>query len=174
METLLGRRATGFAEPETGTVLLMTNPDWRVFDHHEVMHVVAERSWGPADAQADWLREGLAQFADGHCGSYTNEQVANGLAAVDGWIPLSTLIGNFRALPDLTAYLEAASLAGYIHRVHGVAGLLAMWHGGPREFARVTGRSLPELERKWRAAMATLSARPGPEEVAAIRQRGCG
>ena len=174
METLLGRRPAGFAEPETGTVLLMTNPDWRVFDHHEVMHVVAERSWGPAHAGADWLREGLAQFADGHCGRHTNEQVANGLAAVDGWIPLTTLVQHFRTLPDLTAYLEAASLAGYLHRVYGVPALRAMWQGGPAEFERVSGRTLSQLEQEWRGAMATLSARPGPEEVAAIRKKGCG
>jgi hypothetical protein len=37
METLLGRRATGFAEPATGTVLLMTSPEWRAFERHEVM-----------------------------------------------------------------------------------------------------------------------------------------
>jgi hypothetical protein len=174
METLLGRRATGFAEPLTGTVLLMTNPTWRAFDRHEVMHVVAERAWGPADTEADWLREGLAQFAQGQCGRYTNEQVANGLAAETGWIPLASLIRNFRTLPDLTAYLEAASLAGYVHRVHGISGVRAMWQGGPREFEAVTGLSLAQLERAWQGAMATLSARPGAEEVAAIRKKGCG
>jgi len=174
MATLLGRRATGFAEPATGTVLLMTNPDWRAFERHEIMHVVSERSWGPADAGADWLREGLAQFADGRCGRYSNEQAAGGLAAEDGWIPLESLVGNFRALPDLTAYLQAASLAGYIHRVYGIRGLRAMWRGGPREFERVTGHSLTRLERDWRVAMAAVSAGPGPDEVARLRERGCG
>jgi hypothetical protein len=111
METLLGRRATGFAEPRTGTVLLMTSLDRRALERHELVHVLAERSWGPADAEADWLREGLARFADGHCGRYNNEHVTNGLAAEEGWIPLETLVRNFRALPDITAYLEAASLA---------------------------------------------------------------
>jgi len=174
METLLGRRATGFAEPATGTVLLMTNPDWRAFERHEIMHVVAERNWGPADPEADWLREGLAQLADGRCGRYSNEPVANGLVAEDGWIPLETLVRDFRRQPDLNAYLEAASLAGYIHRVHGVAALRAMWQGGPEEFRRVTGRSLHQLEQEWQEAMATISARPRPAEIAVLRQRGCG
>lgn len=174
METLLGRRATGFAEPATGTVLLMTNPDWRAFERHEVMHVVAERNWGPADPESDWLREGLAQFADGNCGRWRNEQVANGLAAEHGWVSLDSLFHDFRALPDIKAYLESASLAGYIHRTYGVDGLRAMWQGGARQFQRVTGRSLQQLEREWQQAMAAISARPGPDESATIRKRGCG
>lgn len=174
METLLGRRATGFAEPTSGTVLLMTNADWRAFERHEVMHVVAERNWGPAAGESEWLREGLAQFADGRCGRYGNEHVANGLAAEDGWIPLDRMVRDFRSLPDLKAYLEAASLAGYIHRVYGVAALRAMWQGGPAEFERTTGHSLQRLEHDWQEAMATISARPGPQEIAMIRKRGCG
>lgn len=174
METLLGRRATGFAEPSSGTVLLMTNREWRAFARHELMHVVVERNWGPAHPESDWLREGLAQFADGQCGRYGNEPVANGLAAVEGWIPLGRLIQDFRALPDLRAYLQAASLAGHLHRTYGVRGLRAMWQGGPRAFEQATGRSLQQLEQEWQGAMATLSARPGPEEIAVIRQRGCG
>jgi hypothetical protein len=59
METLLARRATGFAEPATGTVRLTTNPDWRAFDRPELMHAVAERTSGLADAETDWPRESL-------------------------------------------------------------------------------------------------------------------
>lgn len=174
MATLLGRPVSGFAEPASGTVLLVTNPEWRAFERHEVMHVIAEHSWGDADASADWLREGLAQFADGHCGGWTNEQVATGVAARFGWIPLDSLVSSFRTLPDLRAYLEAATVAGYLHRTYGTRGLRAMWSGGPRGFERETGVVLSRLEHDWQEAMASLSARPGPDEVTRILEHGCG
>src|SRR5918992_385472 len=63
MTAMIGGRATGFAQPSTRTVLLVTNPEWRGFERHEIMHVVAQRAWGSPAPGTDWLQEGLAQAA---------------------------------------------------------------------------------------------------------------
>jgi hypothetical protein len=73
--------------------------------------------------------KGWPQFAEGQCARFTNEQVANGLAAETGWILLSTLITTFRTQPDLRPIARRRAWRGYLYRVHGVAGLRA--NGGP-------------------------------------------
>ncbi|MFL5534751.1 MAG: hypothetical protein ACJ8AP_03520 [Gemmatimonadales bacterium] len=110
MRALTGVGATGFAQPSARAVFLVTNPEWRAFERHEIMHVVAGQTWGSTGPDSDWLQEGLAQAADGACAGYSNSEVALALAQRHGWIPLSSVIGAFRQQPDVRAYLQAAAL----------------------------------------------------------------
>lgn len=173
MTALIGGRATGFAEPSTRTVILVTNPAWRAFERHEIMHVVAGQAWGRPAANIDWLVEGLAQAADGRCAGHANVDVAVALAARRGWIPLDTMLTRFRAQPDLRAYLQAAAFTGYLLDAYGPAALANFWRRG------VTGRSelgkatLADVESRWRHALRQTWI-PAPGELERIEANGCG
>ncbi len=170
MDSLVGFPVTGFAERDARAVFLVANPDWRPFERHEIMHVLAYHAWGPANSA--WVEEGFAQFADGACGAYSVDDVAHALAEQSGYVPMDTLVARFRELDDLTAYLQAASMMGFLYETRGRSAARAVWQRG------VEG--LPEDETP--AAFADTwwqwvktRARPVPADtLATIRDKGCG
>lgn len=173
MTALTGARATGFAQPSASAVFLVTNPEWRAFERHEIMHVVAERTWGSPAAGTEWLQEGLAQAADGMCAGYPNAEVAAALAARHGWLTLDAVLRRFREQPDVRAYLQAAAFTETLLREHGPAPLRRLWREGAGPGSRVAGLPLAVLERRWREALsAPLPLRVGT--LARVESRGCG
>lgn len=173
MTKLIGGRATGFAEPATRTVLLVTNPTWRGFERHEIMHVIAGQAWGRPGPGTDWLMEGLAQAADGRCGGFSNADVLAALATRRGWIPFPTLFGAFRTLPDLRAYLHAAAFSEHLLRRFGPGPVRELWTRGTTAHSTLAGRSLVSLEQEWRMGL-HRPLHPDAVEVAAIEAKGCG
>jgi hypothetical protein len=173
MRQLVGAGVTGFAQPSARSVFLVTNSTWRAFERHEVMHVVAGQAWGRWGPNADWLLEGLAQAADGRCGQYSNAGVLLSLTARDGWIPLVDVLSNFRAQPDLRAYLQAAVFVDYLLGRFGPAAVRELWNGGVTPATAVGGGSLEALEQEWRAALRE-SVQPTADELDVIETKGCG
>ena len=173
METLIGGRATGFAQPSARAVFIMTNPEWRGFERHEIMHVVAQLSWGRSLPGNDWLQEGLAQFADGYCAGYRNSDIALELAKKHGWIPFTDVLTRFRQQSDLRAYLQAAAFVEYLHRRFGPAGIKQLW--GEGDFRRVSfdGVPLVGVEGYWRDQLKPVRI-PTPAELDRIEDKGCG
>jgi hypothetical protein len=174
MDTLMGAPVTGFAQMDSAAVFLVTNPSWRAFERHEIMHVLATAAWGRPAAPGDWIQEGLAQFADGHCGGYGVDEVAASLTHADGVVPLGTLFSRFRQLNDLTAYLEAASLVGYIHRTWGLNAVEEAWSQGAAALPSFLGLPVDTLEARWRAALPPLDRSPPPDRLDEVRKHGCG
>ncbi|MDP3909395.1 MAG: hypothetical protein Q8Q14_03305 [Gemmatimonadales bacterium] len=166
MDALVGAPVTGFAHRAARAAFLVTNPDWRAFERHELMHVLAHHVWGPA-AEA-WIEEGLAQFADGRCGGYSVDAVAYALAQGGGSVPMDTLVERFRRLNDLTAYLQAASMAGYVYERHGRDALRAVWQRGA---GALTEEAFAESWWRW----VRDRAQPVPADaLTTIRRKGCG
>lgn len=173
MARVIRGRATGFAQPSARAVFLVTNPSWRAFERHEIMHVIAWQAWGPPGPNTDWLVEGLAQAADGACAGYANADVLLVLTARQGWIPLETLLTDFRNQPDLRAYLQAAAFVDYLlGRVRAPA-LRQLWQGGAEPGSIVAGHTLDALAREWRAGLVP-AAHPSPEAMARVEGDGCG
>jgi len=146
MDTLVGAPVTGFAQMDSAAVFLVTNHAWRSFERHEIMHVLATDAWGRPAPPADWVQEGLAQFADGRCGGYGIDEVAAGLMRPGGGVPLDTLTARFRQLDDLTAYLQAASLVGYIYGTFGLGAVERLWRQGAGALPSITGLSAAHLK----------------------------
>lgn len=173
MTRLVGARATGFAHQSARAVFLMTNPTWRAFERHEVMHVVAWHAWGPPAARNDWLQEGLAQAADGRCGEFTNEEVLRGLTRQHGWVRLEDMLVKFRQQPDLRAYLQAAAFTRYLLDSYGSPAVENLWRNGATADTLIDGRSLAAIEQRWREITAS-GDQPDAQRLAAIDTEGCG
>ena len=173
MTALIGGRATGFAQPSTRTVILVTNPEWRAFERHEIMHVVAQHAWGPAAPGTDWLQEGLAQAADGVCAGHSNADVVIPLVKRHGWIPLDTMLTRFRSQPDLRAYLQAASFVGYLLQHFGPEPLEVLWRLGSRPDSLIRGTPLAIVERRWRDGLRPRQ-KVGAATLRAVESEGCG
>jgi hypothetical protein len=173
MIALIGQRATGFAQASARAVFLVTNPGWRAFERHEIMHVVAGQAWGPPGPDTAWLQEGLAQAADGRCDRYSNAGVLLALTRRRGWIPLEAVLTNFRAQPDLRAYLQAAAFVDYLLRTVGPAALAPLWRRGATDSTLLGARTLRSLEHAWREALAD-GPEPDAADLTRIEATGCG
>ena len=173
MAALIGTRATGFAHAAARAVFLVTNPAWRGFERHEVMHVVAVQAWGRPAANTEWLQEGLAQAADGHCGPYDNATVLRGLVQQRGWIPWADVVLRFREQQDLRAYLQAAAFVDHLLSVFGPEAIQPLWAGGVTLESSVGAIPLAEVERQFRARIDALSAPPA-SALRIIEEKGCG
>ena len=172
MDSLVGVPVTGLADRDARAVFLVTNPGWRSFERHEIMHVLAHHVWGPASGA--WVEEGFAQFADRRCGEYTNDDVVHGLAAQGGYVPIDTLVATFRQLDDLTAYLEAASMMGFLFEKHGRDGARAVWQRGLEAIPEVTGEQPSEFAETWWQWVTTKAKSVPKDKLAIIRDKGCG
>ena len=167
MDALVGLPVTGFAQRDARAVFLVTNPEWRAFERHELMHVLAHHVWGAGVEPSAWIVEGLAQFTDGRCGAYTVDDVAHGLGRRSGFVALDTLVTRFRALNDLTAYLQAASMVGYLYETRGLEGVRAVWQQGTEALP-------PGFAAGWQRWLRTR-AQPVPSgALDSISQKGCG
>ena len=173
MAQLLRGRATGFAHRAARAVFLVTNPKWRAFERHEVMHVVAWHAWGPPAANNDWLEEGLAQAADGRCDDYSNEAALRGLVRRRGWVPFDELLDKFRQQPDLRAYLQAAVFVEYLLHTYGAQALATLWRQGSHANTILDGRSLRAIEADWRTRVAVGSL-PDDGALTRLESDGCG
>ena len=173
MRQLTGAAATGFAHSAARAVFIVTNPEWRAFERHEIMHVVAVNAWGAIGQGNAWLQEGLAQAADGRCAEFSNSDVAIALTRRHGWIDLPTMLHRFREQPDLRAYLQAASLVDYLLRHAGPEAIGRLWTAAADTGSVVGGRSLSAWEAEWRRSLPATVSVPA-DRLAAIEAVGCG
>lgn len=172
MKALVGVAVTGLAGRDERAVFLVNNAEWRSFERHELMHVYAHHIWGPASGA--WVEEGLAQCSDAHCGGYSNHDVVHALAEPHGYVPMDTLTTRFRELDDLTAYLEAASMMGYIYETKGRVAAQTVWSNGADALRSVAGESSGAFAESW-WKWVSARARPIPKgELEAIVKKGCG
>ena len=137
------------------------------------MHVIAWQAWGRPAPDTDWLQEGLAQAADGRCGSYSNAGVLLALTAREGWIPFDDVLTDFRAQPDLRAYLQAAVFVDHLLQRFGPDALKTLWRQGAALDSRLNGRRLAAIERDWRSGLREPS-QPSSKELSVIEDKGCG
>jgi hypothetical protein len=68
-------------------------------------------------------------------------------------LPLRALAREFGRHPDEVTYLQAASVARFIHQRFGVDALRAVWRGGLDAAPAATGLDLAAFERAWLQAV---------------------
>jgi hypothetical protein len=171
MRQLVGWPAGGWADGVARTAANTVTGDGRTPDRHEVMHVAATVAWGIPAAPWEWINEGLATYAPGECAGAGIHSLASALIEGGSAGPLHRLIHDFRQQDEITAYLQGASVVGYIREVFGIGVLRSIWQEGPTVLPVVTGMDLDALERDWRAFVSQFPAASGPLET--VRTRGC-
>lgn len=166
-------------------IVLVYNDSVRAYTRHEVMHVLARRAWGLGPAQdGEWLREGLATFADGTCQGAPLLTVARDVLRRE---PALTIDGVHRDFPALhrsqraAAYVVAGSIVAYLWATRGRAGVARLWRGA--DSLTVAQVTIPGLgtrgsqsaeDRAWRYYVESAAgASLGLAEIAFARL-GCG
>jgi hypothetical protein len=171
MRRLIGRPAGGFADGIARAAANTVTADGRAPDRHEIMHVAAVVAWGVPAAPWAWINEGLATYAPGECAGAGIHSLAAALVEVGEAVPLDHLIHDFWNVDEVGAYLQSASLVGYIRETFGIGAVRKIWQEGPTALPAATGREIALLEGDWLAFVSGHSAAPAALE--AVHARGC-
>jgi hypothetical protein len=168
---LAGRPVGGWADGIARTAVNTATADGRSPDLHEMVHVAAAVAWGVPAAPWSWINEGLAIHAAEPCAGTRVHALAAALVEAGATVPLHRLIHGFTEVDEVSAYLQSASVVGYLRAVYGIAAIRAIRREGPAALPAVTGSSVDALERDWRAFVARVPA--APDALEAVRVRGC-
>jgi hypothetical protein len=171
MQRLVGRPVGGWADPTARAAANVVTADGRSPDRHEMMHVATGVAWGVPAGPWAWISEGLATYASGECGDAGIQSLAAALVHTGAAVPLNRLIHHFFELDEVGAYLQSASVVGYIREVFGTSALRAIWQEGPAAVPVVTGKDIAALERDWRAFVSRFPA--ATTALEAVHERGC-
>ena len=171
MRGIVGRPSGGTADPMAGTVLITSLGTWSNALTHEVTHALTFIGWGPPHDGAGWLREGLATWIAGECRGNAVHDLARDLRRRDELLPLRVLVDDFQSQDDLIAYLESASVIGYMINRYGVDAFRGVWGEGESGL-RGVDLDVATLERDW---LRFLDSREEPQPIdwTALREGGC-
>lgn len=173
MERLTGRRWGGMALVDDQGAILVVDEHGQAPLQHELMHVLSHALWGKPRAPWQWINEGLATSVLPGCGGYGFHELAAELRARDSLPAPERLAHGFFELDGLHAYLAGASLVRYVRDRWGIGAVRALWQGGLEGGTKAIGTSVPELDRDWRAHLASVSAAPSAA-WGEIEAKGCG
>jgi len=129
---------------------------------HEITHLlVREATFGPFGDIPTWLKEGLAQYAEGEMEEYHRKVLDNAIKE-DKLISVRSLGSGFPADPDQAslAYTQSLSLVSYLVETYGWAKmqeLLAVFKEGStydNALQKVYSFNTDGLEEQWRAHIA--------------------
>jgi hypothetical protein len=170
-----GTRSMGWSIVGEGTAFFVANDSISPAIRHETMHLLSWRLWGTPGGV--WMSEGIATAAAGGCLDWTIEEIAASLYRNRELATIGVLRRGFRTggIQGIVHYVSAGSLLLYVDAVWGRDKLRELWRsGGLAASDRVLGMSPLELERRWRASIASVEP-PAKWSIIAreINRRGC-
>ena len=152
MHALLGHRVGGRAFYGTRVLGLVASGDWPSTARHELTHVELGRQWGERYEQ--WMSEGTATWVGNpFYGRDLHRLTRDRLVGPGRVLPLRRLEREFGRHPDEVTYLQAASVARFVHERFGVDALRAVWRDGLDAVPAATGLDVDAFERAWLEAV---------------------
>ncbi|HEX7239895.1 MAG TPA: hypothetical protein VF263_06490 [Longimicrobiaceae bacterium] len=176
MARLVGRPTAGVVPRHSRAAFLLAGAAYRPLFRHELTHVYTLDAWGEPGPGGAWLSEGLATLVAGPCAGAGVDARTADLARRGALVPLTRLVHGFASLPEPVAYVQAASVLGFLLRTEaGLDTVRALWRGtaagGPRAPAHPLGPDGARLERAWRAHLDRVH--PVPADTLEILRSGC-
>jgi hypothetical protein len=171
MRRLVGWPAGGWADGVARTAANTVTERGQTPDRHEIMHVAATVAWGVPASPWAWINEGLATYAPGECAGTDIHSLAAALIETDTSVSLVELINHFREIDEVSAYLQSASVVGYVRDVAGITAVRSIWKEGPSAIPKATGLDIATFEHEWRNYVSRFSA--ATDELEHVRTHGC-
>lgn len=178
---LLSPHAKGLTTqmPQGGDIIILVmNDSVRALTRHEVMHVVAQRTWGPAVLGQAWLSEGLATLADGKCQGATTIAVARDLLRDHPTMTADDVTTHFVELWQSDrgrAYVLPSSFVGFLWDRLGRDGVRRLWQGADslRQSPLLAG-PFGDSTTSWRAYVVRAAGNVPGIDAASFRRFACG
>ena len=162
MKRIIGFEAGGFATSSNDTSMI----EYRYFKEHtlfsvysekfkplkhELMHIIINVKWGIPPTNMEWLKEGIATFADPNTSDddkYTFEEKYvyllqnNKLLKTDELAAFPLIIEHSKSK---IAYSQSAYIVEYLYKKYGVCNLKALWKSGETKFEEIYGLNFEKM-----------------------------
>jgi gamma-glutamylcyclotransferase (GGCT)/AIG2-like uncharacterized protein YtfP len=138
----------GVAFPTKRVICFIFNETLDVSSPHEMMHVLAGNIWGLKFKP--WISEGWAGVADDGWHGYELYNLNKYLLERRRLFPIRRLVEDFRGLPNMISYPQAAAFVKFVHDKYGREAIRSLWSDATVSgVKRLTGKDLGELEADW-------------------------
>jgi hypothetical protein len=147
---MVGQPAGGWTEPDANAVFAAVADSALPALRHELGHLYSHRLWGYP--HADWLSEGVAVFAAGHCAGIPLHRWAAAILRSGDDSSLGALEREFdfsRSVP----HLLAGSFITFLAEDYGLEAVQILWRDGLASAQRATGANAAAPEAKWHAEL---------------------
>ncbi len=174
MKQLMGYHIKGGAAQGHDLVFFVYNDSIRPQFRHEIFHLYAYETWGPASSRM--LDEGGATYTDNYC-FYDNPMYSiNAYYLKENMLfSLTDLVHSFDVKAkenDVIAYIQSAGIFKYLYEKYGPLKLKTLWTRGFEALYDIYGMTLDQLETAWKLFIETI---PVPEGFDIHRLKdGCG
>jgi hypothetical protein len=139
MKQYTGSPVGGSTMPQIRTVWFVANKETGPPIKHEFMHMITISSWGPPLSETDWMKEGIAAYAENSCNGFNVEQIYAFLEKKNMLIPMDSLTANFYGVPEMIAYHQSAYICQYLFEHFGILKFRMLWQSGLRDFEKIFG-----------------------------------
>lgn len=162
MKKNIGNGVSGAAFPQLRKIWFLANKDSGPPIKHEFMHMISIGHWGQPPPESDWLKEGIAAYAENSCNGFTVEQIYAFFEARNMLIAIDSLSDHFYWQPEMIAYHQSAYIVQYLIGTYGIQKFGLLWQTGVVGFEKIYGISFQkaleeiknQLHKKYPAAPA--------------------
>ncbi len=154
MKLLVGHETNGSAFYQYNTLTgIASEKTNSIYSNHELFHVVAMNLWGIPDI---WINEGMAVYSDNKWHGHDLYELTKYLIDNNRYVSLDKLIKDFRKVDDLISYPLTGSFVKYLDEVYGRETVIRIWKNKTKNFKKLTGKSIKELETDWLTKIETI------------------
>jgi hypothetical protein len=172
MAQLVGRPIGGMVQSGERSAILVYSATYHPFLVHELTHLYTHSQWG-SPRNGRWISEGLAALSSGECQGHSVADLVKGLHDDGRLVSWSKLVGDFEALDEISANLQAASVVAIVRERGGMSALRDLWMSEGWGAAEKTfGMPVGEIEAEWQRKTAAHST-AARLDVAKLQNRGC-
>jgi hypothetical protein len=139
MKQNIGSSPGGSAMPQIRTVWFVANKETGPPIKHEFMHMITISAWGPPLRKTDWMKEGIAAYAENSCNGFNVEQIYAFFGKKNMLIPMDSLTAHFYEEPEMIAYHQSAYICQYLIEHFGILKFRMLWQSGLKDFEKIYG-----------------------------------
>lgn len=134
MKKHLGYTPSGAAFPQLKTIWFVANKGLSPPIKHEFMHMITTGLWRQPPNVSDWMKEGIAAYAENNCNGFTVEQIYAFFEKKNMLIPIDSLTAHFYMEPEMIAYHQAAYISQYLIEDFGIQKFSLLWQSGLKKY----------------------------------------
>jgi hypothetical protein len=146
MKQNIGYSPSGAAFPQMRTIWFVANKDLGPPIKHEFMHMITIGLWGQPPQESDWLKEGIAAYAENSCNGFTVEQIYAFFEKNNMLIPIDSLTAHFYMEPEMIAYHQSAYISQYLIETFGIHKFSLLWRSGFKGFEKIYGIYFQQIQ----------------------------
>jgi hypothetical protein len=146
MKQYIGYSPSGAAFPQVKTIWFVANKELSPPIKHEFMHMITIGLWGQPPQETDWLKEGIAAYAENSCNGFTVEQIYAFFENKNMLLPIDSLTTHFYMQPEMIAYHQSAYISQYLIETFGIEKFALLWQSGFSGFQKIYGIRFQQIE----------------------------